>query len=455
MVSKILALAALMGAAFAQQVGKEETETHPKMTWQKCSSGGSCSSVSGEVTIDANWRWVHDKNGYTNCYDGNAWNTTICKDPKTCASNCAVDGANYPGTYGASTSGNALTLKFVTKGEYSTNIGSRLYLMASASKYQMFTLLGNEFTFDVDTSKLGCGLNGALYFVSMDEDGGASKYSSNKAGAKYGTGYCDAQCPRDLKFINGEANVGDWKESSNDPNAGVGQYGSCCTEMDIWEANSISTAYTPHPCTTVGQHRCEGDECGGTYSDTRYAGTCDPDGCDFNTYRQGVKDFYGPGGTVDTTKKFTVVTQFIKGSNGELSEIKRFYVQNGNVIANPDSTIEGNPGNSITADFCKSQKTAFNDRDTFNDQGGMSQFSKGVAAPMVLVMSLWDDHYSNMLWLDSTYPTDASADEPGKGRGTCDTTSGVPSEIESSQGSNSVIYSNIKFGPIGSTFKQP
>jgi hypothetical protein len=28
--------------------------------------------------------------------------------------------------------------------------------MASATKYQMFTLLGNEFTFDVDVSKLGC-----------------------------------------------------------------------------------------------------------------------------------------------------------------------------------------------------------------------------------------------------------------------------------------------------------
>lgn len=27
--------------------------------------------------------------------------------------------------------------------------------MASATKYQMFTLLGNEFTFDVDVSKLG------------------------------------------------------------------------------------------------------------------------------------------------------------------------------------------------------------------------------------------------------------------------------------------------------------
>lgn len=95
-----------------------------------------------------------------------------------------------------------------------------------------------------------CGLNGALYFVSMDEDGGLSKYSGNKAGAKYGTGYCDAQCPRDLKFINGEANVGEWKESTNDPNAGVGKYGSCCTEMDIWfvaTPSSISPLTSLHP----------------------------------------------------------------------------------------------------------------------------------------------------------------------------------------------------------------
>jgi cellulose 1,4-beta-cellobiosidase len=69
----------------------------------------------------------------------------------------------------------------------------------------MFKFTGNqEFTFDVDLSNLPCGFNGALYFVSMDADGGLSKYSTNKAGAKYGTGYCDAQCPRDLKFINGE-----------------------------------------------------------------------------------------------------------------------------------------------------------------------------------------------------------------------------------------------------------
>jgi cellulose 1,4-beta-cellobiosidase len=92
----------------------------------------------------------------------------------------------------------------VTNGPYSKNVGSRDYLMESVDKYEMLKLKGQEFTFDVDMSKLPCGLNGALYFVSMDQDGGKSKNPSNKAGAKYGTGYCDTQCPHDIKFINGE-----------------------------------------------------------------------------------------------------------------------------------------------------------------------------------------------------------------------------------------------------------
>lgn len=55
-----------------------------------------------------------------------------------------------------------------------------------------------------------------------------------------------------------------------------------------------------------------------------------------------------------------------------------------------------------------------------------------------------------MLWLDSTYPVD-STDE-GAARGTCATSSGVPSDIESNNATASVIYSNIKFGEINSTF---
>lgn len=164
---------------------------------------------------------------------GNEW-TDVCSTETDCATDCALEGADYSGTYGVTTSGNALTLKFVTHGTYSTNIGSRMYLMASDSAYQMFTLNGNELAFDVDLSTVDCGLNAALYFVAMDSDGGMSSEPNNKAGAKYGTGYCDAQCARDLKFVGGKANIEGWVPSTNDPNAGVGPYGACCAEIDVW-----------------------------------------------------------------------------------------------------------------------------------------------------------------------------------------------------------------------------
>ncbi|KAJ4186550.1 hypothetical protein NW755_007847 [Fusarium falciforme] len=443
---------ALIASVRAQQACTSTQETHPPLTWSKCTESG-CTEVSGSVVVDANWRWTHTVEGSTNCYTGNKWDTSICPDGKTCAEKCCVDGADYASTYGVTTSGDQLSLSFVTKGAYATNVGSRLYLMEDDETYQMFSLLGNEFTFDVDVSQISCGVNGALYFVSMDEDGGKAKSDGNKAGAKYGTGYCDAQCARDVKFINGEANVENWTPSETDPNSGTGNLGACCPEMDIWEANDISTAYTPHPCKTLTYHTCEGDNCGGTYSKTRYAGTCDPDGCDFNPFRQGNETFYGPGSefTVDTTKKVTVVTQFIKGSSGGLSEIKRFYVQNGKVIGNPESKVANNAGNSVTEEFCSAQKKAFGDDDDFVAKGGFSQMSDTLAAPMVLTMSLWDDHKANLLWLDSTYPVDATG--AGAKRGTCSTDSGVPKEVEAEAPNSKVSFSNIKFGPIGTTFE--
>jgi cellulose 1,4-beta-cellobiosidase len=76
--------------------------------------------------------------------------------------------------------------------------------------------------------------------------------------------------------------------------------------------------------------------------------------------------------------------------------------------------------------------------------------SAAMKAGMVLVLSLWDDYYANMLWLDSTYPT--SNTSPGGPRGTCATSSGVPADVESSASSAYVVYSNIKFGPINSTY---
>ena len=204
----MLSFVLLATAVAAQQVGTLTTENHPKLAWSKCTGTGSsatCTQQPGSVVLDSNWRWTHTTSGTTNCYDGSTWNTSLCPNGATCAQNCAIDGADYSGTYGITTTGNSLTLKYVTKGPYSTNVGSRVYLMDNSDrKYEMFKPNNKEFTFDVDVSNLPCGLNGALYFSEMAADGGLSKYSGNKAGAKYGTGYCDAQCPHDIKFINGE-----------------------------------------------------------------------------------------------------------------------------------------------------------------------------------------------------------------------------------------------------------
>lgn len=166
----------------------------------------------------------------------------------------------------------------------------------------MFKLINKEFTIDVDVSKLPCGINGALYFVEMPANGDKG-VGNNNAGAPYGTGYCDAQCPHDIKFIKGRANVEDWDSSSQH-----GKMGICCAEMDIWEANSMATAYTLHPCNVdEGSKVCEDKvTCGD--DENRFKGMCDKDGCDWNPYRTGVTDFFGKGMTVDTSRPFTVVT---------------------------------------------------------------------------------------------------------------------------------------------------
>lgn len=152
--SKLAAISALVAAAKAQQACTLNTETKPTLQWSTCSAGGSCSTSSSPVVIDSNWRWVHDVNSSTNCYTGNTWDTSICDDDVSCATDCCLDGANYQSTYGVTSSGNALTLKFTQTTQYGTNIGSRLYLMASDTEYEVFSLLGKEFTFDVDVSNL-------------------------------------------------------------------------------------------------------------------------------------------------------------------------------------------------------------------------------------------------------------------------------------------------------------
>lgn len=121
-------------------------------------------------------------------------------------------------------------------GMYGT-VSPRAYLLdAGEEDYELFQMLNMEFSFDVDVSKLVCGMNGALYLSEMKATGGRS--ARNPAGAAYGTGYCNAQCPR-LAWIDGEAN----------PNS---THGACCNEMDILEANALAQAMTLHACNISG-----------------------------------------------------------------------------------------------------------------------------------------------------------------------------------------------------------
>lgn len=250
-----------------------------------------------------------------------------------------------------------------------------------------------------------------------------------------------------------KANIVDWTPSTDDPNSGTGAAGACCAEMDIWEANSISAAFTPHPCNGKGLSVCNSTETCGT-GDSRYDGICDKDGCDFNSFRLGNVSFYGEGSLIDTASSFTVVTQFITDDgteNGTLIEIKRIYIQNGNVIQNSVSDVSGvDASNRITEGFCEQQKTAFGDSNSFDARGGLSSMGDAFERGMVLVLSIWDDHAANMLWLDSTYPADGTG--AGVKRGACDAASGAPETVEVAHPNASVSFSNIKYGVLSSTY---
>ncbi|KAA0201489.1 Glycosyl Hydrolase 7 [Hyalella azteca] len=453
MKSSFVILLLALGLCYGQKKGTQTQELHLDMPISNCESG-SCSTQATKITIDSNWRWTHDISSATNCYTGNEWSSQFCPDSDTCTANCAIDGVDqntWTGTYGITAGGGSVTLKFVTHGPYSTNIGSRLYLLESDSAYRMFHLKNREFSIDVDSSNLPCGLNGAMYFVEMDQDGGLSEYPTNEAGAAYGTGYCDAQCPHDMKFIAGKANCDEWVPSADDPNSGTGKYGICCPEMDIWEANSQAQSFTSHPCNVDGYTPCTGTDCGDNGAD-RYSGVCDKDGCDFAAYRNGVHDFYGPGMTVDSSKKVTLVTQFITSDgtdNGDLVEVRRIFIQDGQTIQNTAVNFPGVTAyDSITEEYCHEIKSFFGDFDDHSAKGGLKAMGDSLGRGHVLVMSLWDDHYAHMLWLDSSYPTTGDLNAPGVLRGPCPTTGGVPSELENQYADASVTFSNIKIGPI-------
>ena len=190
--SLLVAVSALIATALAQVPGTYTPEVHPKLSSFSCTRLGGCKTLDTSVVLDSNYRWLHNVGGYDACApDG--FNTTYCPDITSCAKNCALEGVNYTST-GVTTSGDSITLNLFTN-------SPRLYMLANETTYEKYMLMGKEFTYDVDVSAVPCGVNGALYFSEMSANGDAS--ALNTAGAKYGTGYCDAQCPKN-SFVKGQ-----------------------------------------------------------------------------------------------------------------------------------------------------------------------------------------------------------------------------------------------------------
>merc|ERR1712118_262279 len=103
------------------------------------------------------------------------------------------------------------------------------------------------------------------------------------------------------------------------------------------------------------------------------------------------------------------------GADGKVNEVRRVYYQGGKNI----------------------------------EKGGMEEVDRSISKGVVLVMSLWDDHFANMLWLDSGYPTDSK--DPTNYRGSCSIDSGLPADVEVDHADANVIFSNIRYGHMGMT----
>jgi cellulase len=386
----IAAALAALPLVNGQQPGTFTPEAHPQLATWKCMTSGGCVQQDTSVVLDWNYRWFHNADGSASCTTSSGVDPNLCPDEATCSQNCFVEGVNYTSS-GVATSGSALTLKQYVKGSdgKTNSVSPRAYLLGPDGNYVMLKLLGQELSFDVDLSTLPCGENAALYLSEMDATGGRNEY--NKGGANYGSGYCDAQCP-----------VQNW----NNGTLNTARRGSCCNEMDILEANARANAFTPHPC--IGDN-------------------CDKGGCGFNPYALGYKNYYGPGYTLDTSKPFTMITRFVTNdgtTTGSLSEIRRFYVQNGKTIP---SAAPG--GDTIKASACSSAAS----------YGGLAGMGAALGRGMVLTFSIWNDNAGFMNWLDSG------------SNGPCSDTEGNPANILANHPDTHVVLSNIRWGDIGST----
>lgn len=141
---------------------------------------------------------------------------------------------------------------------------------------------------------------------------------------------------------------------------------------------------------------------------------------------------------VDTTRPFTVVTQFPADANGKLKEMHRLYVQDGKVIQNAKINVDYAP--EPDQDFLDDAYCEAAGAERYMDLGATAGMGEAMSRGMVLCFSIWWDEGSFMSWLD------------GDGAGPCNATEGDPKVIREIQPDTAVTFSNIKWGEIDSTY---
>ena len=162
-----------------------------------------------------------------------------------------------------------------------------------------------------------------------------------------------------------------------------------------------------HPCVKDEYAVCDAQTCDIEflrYRDDRFKHLCDKWGCAYSPYRLGVKDFYGKGKTVDTARNFTYVgLRFLSAvpctylepsvvTRFEETEVTQFFIQDGKKIETPAPAWDGFPDSSgISAEYCNSQFTIFDDQDRFHQVGGFPRHNEMLKHPMVLTMSITND----------------------------------------------------------------
>lgn len=173
----------------------------------------------------------------------------------------------------------------------------------------------------------------------------------------------------------------------------------------------------------------ESGECGSN-------GVCDKSGCGLNPYRTDTQ-FYGLDMVVDTTRPFSVVTQFPADENGVLTSYKRLYVQDGNVIETPAVSVNGVEQTIVDDAYCTAAGA-----ERYMDLGATAGMGESMSRGMVLVFSLWWDSSTFMQWLDQS----------SSGAGPCNATEGSPASIKAIEPDTQVTFSKVRWGDIGSTF---